>query len=76
MVFLQREHYLNKLLALEYMVPDKVKESLFHGLKNTLKDFEHRLTRLEEEFGGSEYQVQYLVEVLDKAGRKGTRALC
>ena len=44
MVFVQREHYLSKLLALEDMVPEKVKQSLFHGLQNTLQDFGHRLT--------------------------------
>ena len=32
MLYVQREHYLTKLLALEYMVPDKVKLTLFHGL--------------------------------------------
>ena len=73
MVFVQREHYLSKLLALEYMVPEKVKQSLFHGLHNTIHDFGHRLTRLEEEFGGTERQVQYLVDLLDKARRRGPR---
>ena len=73
MVFVQREHYLTKLLALEYMVPEKVKKSLFHGLQNTIQDFGHRITRLEEEYGGSKRQVQYLVEMLDKAQRRGSR---
>ena len=73
MVYVQREHYLTKLLALEYMVPDKVKRSLFHGLQNTIQDFGHRITRLEEEFGGSERQVQYLVDLLDKARKRSSR---
>ena len=73
MVFVQREHYLTKLLALEYMVPEKVKQALFHGLQNTQQDFGHRIMRLEEEFSGSERQVQYLVETLDKARRKGSQ---
>ena len=73
MVYVQREHYHPKLLALEYMVPEKIKQSLFHGLQNTLQDFGHRLTRLEEEFGGSERQVQYLVDLLDKARKRGSR---
>ena len=73
MVFVQKEHYLTKLLALEYMVPEKVKQALFHGLQNTLQDFGHRIMRLEEEFSGSEHQVQYLVEMLDKARRKGAQ---
>ena len=72
MVYVQREHYLTKLLALEYMVPDKVKQTLFHGLQNTIQDFGHRLVRLEEEFGGTERQVQYLVDLLDKARCRGS----
>ena len=72
MVYVQREHYLKKLLALEYMVPEKVKPSLFHGLQNTIQDFGHRLTRLEEEFGGTERQVQHLVDLLDKARQQGS----
>ena len=51
MVYEQREHYLTKLLALEYMAPEKIK-SMQRGLQNTLQDFGHRLTRLEEELGG------------------------
>ena len=70
MVFVQREHYLNKNLALEYMVPDKVKQTLFHGLDNTLQDFGHRLKRLEEEFGGSDRQVQYLHDLLTEKAKK------
>ena len=73
MVYVQREHYLAKLLALEYMVPEKIKQTLFHGLQNTIQDFGHRLTRLEEEFGGSERQVQYIVDLLDKARKRSTR---
>ena len=73
MVFVQREHYLTKWLALEYMVPEKVKQALFHELQNTLQDFGHRIMRLEEEFSGSERQVQYLVEMVDKARRQGSQ---
>ena len=65
----------HKLLALEYAVPNKVKKTLSHGLQNMLQDVGHRITRLEEEFRGSEQQVQYLVEMLDKARRWSSRIL-
>ena len=47
MVFVQREHYMHKILALEQMVPEDVKKELFHGLQNTVSDLGQRLTRLE-----------------------------
>ena len=38
MIFVQREHYMHKILALEQMVPDKMKTELFHGLQYTVED--------------------------------------
>ena len=50
LVFAQREHYIHKIMALEYMVPDAVKKELFHGLHNTVQDLGHRIERLEERY--------------------------
>ena len=58
---------MDKLLALEYMVPDKLKKELFHDLGNSAVHFGLRIQRLEERFGGKNRQLQYLVDVIKGA---------
>ena len=71
MVFVQREHYLHKILALEQMVPESIKTELFHGLHHTVSDLGQRLRRLEDRFGGQEKQLKQIVNDLQKLGNKG-----
>ena len=71
MVFVQREHYMHKILALEQMVPDSIKKELFHGLHNTVPDLGHRLRRLEDRYGGQEKQLKQIINDLQKLGAKG-----
>ena len=71
MVFVQREHYMHKILALEQMVPDTIKTELFHGLHHTVSDLGQRLRRLEDRFGGQEKQLKQIVNDLQKLGGKG-----
>ena len=70
LVFAQREHYIYKIMALEYMVPDSIKKELFHGLHNTIQDLGHRILRLEERYGGQEKQMKTLVESLQSVQGK------
>ena len=71
LVFVQREHYMHKILALEQMVPEEVKKELFHGLHNTVSDLGQRLRRLEDRFGGQEKQLKQIVNDLQKLANKG-----
>ena len=71
MVFVQREHYMHKILALEQMVPEDVKKELFHGLHNTVSDLGQRLRRLEDRYGGQERQLKQIVGDLQKLTNKG-----
>ena len=71
MVFVQREHYMHKILALETMVPESVKKELFHGLQYTVEDLGQRLRRLEDRYGGEEKQMKHLVNDLQKLQSRG-----
>ena len=67
LVYAQRIGYLHKLLALEYMVPEKLKKEMFNDLDNSPGHFGERIKRLEIRFGGQRRQVQYLMELLAQA---------
>ena len=71
MVFVQREHYMHKILALEQMVPEDIRKELFHGLHNTVSDLGQRLQRLEDRYGGQEKQLKQIINDLQKLGAKG-----
>ena len=53
LVYAQRIGYLHKLMALEYMVPEKLKKELFYDLDNSPVHFGMRIKRLEQRFRGS-----------------------
>ena len=72
LVYVQRVGYLHKLMALEYMVPDKVQKELFGDLDNSAAHFGRRIKRLEQRFGGQDRQEQYLIEVLTEAKAKAS----
>ena len=67
LVYAQRIGYLHKLLALEYMVLEKLKKEMFNDLDNSPGHFGERIKRLEIRFGGERRQVQYMMEVLAQA---------
>ena len=67
LVYVQRVGYLHKLMALEYMVPEKIQKELFGDLDNSAAHFGRRIKRLEQRFGGQDRQEQYLIEVLTEA---------
>ena len=71
MVYVQREHYMHKVLALEQMVPEHIKKELFHGLQYTVEDLGQRLQRLEDRFGGQEKQTKQIVSDLQKLQQRG-----
>ena len=71
MVYVQREHYMYTVLALEQMVPENVKKELLHGLQYTVEDLGQRLRRLEDRFGGQEKQTKQLVNDLQKLQGRG-----
>ena len=71
MVYVQREHYMHKILALEQMVPDNIKTELFHGLQYTVEDLGQRLQRLEDRFGGQEKQMKQIVQELQRLQGRG-----
>ena len=52
LVYAQRIGYLHKLMALEYMVPEKIQRELFGDLDNSPGHFGMRIKRLEQRFGG------------------------
>ena len=71
MIYVQREHYMHKILALEVMVPEHIKKELFHGLHYTVEDLGQRLQRLEDRFGGQEKQMKQIVNELQKLQTRG-----
>ena len=71
MVFVQREHYMHKILALEVIVPEHIKKELFHGLQYTVEDLGQRLQWLEDRFGGQEKQMKQIVNDLQKLQARG-----
>ena len=71
MVYVQREHYMHKVLALERMVPENIKKELFHGLQYTVEDLGQRLRRLEDRYGGQEKQTKQIVNDLQRLQGKG-----
>ena len=70
LVYVQRVGYLHKLMALEYMVPEKIQKELFGDLDNSAAHFGRRIKRLEQRFGGQDRQEQYLIELLTEAKAK------
>ena len=70
LVYAQRIGYLHKLMALEYMLPDKIKRELFYDLDNSPVHFGMRIKRLEQHFGGRDRQVQHVMEILNQAKSK------
>ena len=70
---MQRVGYLHKLMALEYMVPEKIQKELFGDLDNSAAYFGRRIKRLEQRFGGQDRQEQYLIEVLTEAKSRAAR---
>ena len=70
LVYVQRVGYLHKLMALEYMVPEKIQKELFGDLDNSAAHFGRRIKRLEQRFGGQDRQEQYLIEMLTEAKAK------
>ena len=71
LIYVQREHYIHKILALEQLVPDSVKKELFQGLQYTVDDLGQRLERLEDRYGGQEKQVELIVNDLQRLQSKG-----
>ena len=71
MVYVQREHYMHKILALEQMVPEQIKKELFHGLQYTVEDLGQRLQRLEDRYGGQEKQTKQIVNDLQRLHTRG-----
>ena len=70
-IYVQREHYMHKILALEVMVPERIKTELFHGPQYTVEDLGQRLQRLEDRYGGQEKQIKQIVQDLQKLQTKG-----
>ena len=66
MIYVQREHYMHKILALEVMVPEQIKKELFHGPQHTVEDLGQRLQQLEGHFGGQEKQMKQIGNDLQK----------
>ena len=50
LVYAQRIGYLHKLMALEYMIPEKLQNEMFYDLDNSPGHFGMRIKRLEQRF--------------------------